>query len=122
MGKKVLLVGWHPSAVNYSKWPGLTPEKLEAGLRADEAKLNNLGFEAELAFIHSSETAVSDVTRALNTKSYDVVLIGAGVRRDDDHFLVFERPVNAVHELAPGARIAFNTGPTDSDATVLRWA
>ena len=28
--KKVLMVGWHPSAVNYSKYPGLTPEKLDA--------------------------------------------------------------------------------------------
>ena len=57
MGKKVLLVGWHPSAVNYEKWPGLTPEKLEAALRTDEAKLKELGFEATLAFVHNSDTA-----------------------------------------------------------------
>ena len=122
MGKKVLMVGWHPSAVNYEKWPGLTPEKLEAALRADEAKLNGLGYEATLAFIHSSDTASDDLTEVLKNTSCDVVMIGAGVRKDDDHFLVFEKLVNIVHELAPQARIAFNTGPTDSDAAVQRWA
>lgn len=122
MGKKVLMVGWHPSAVNYEKWPGLTPEKLEAALRADEAKLNGLGYEATLAFIHSSETASDDLTEVLKDTSFDVVMIGAGVRKDDDHFLVFEKLVNVVHELAPQTRIAFNTGPTDSDAAVQRWA
>ncbi|MEM6849464.1 MAG: hypothetical protein AAF580_15600 [Pseudomonadota bacterium] len=43
MAKKVLMIGWHPSAVDYCKYPGLTPERLEAGLRADEAKLADLG-------------------------------------------------------------------------------
>ncbi len=121
MSKKVLMVGWHPDAVNYEKWPALTPEKLEASLRADEKKLNDLGFNASLGFIHSSESAANDVETLLSNATFDVVLIGAGVRKDDDHFLVFERLVNVVHEHAPEARIAFNTGPTDSDAAVLRW-
>jgi hypothetical protein len=38
MGKKVLMVGWHPGTVNHAKYPGLTPEKLEASPRADEAR------------------------------------------------------------------------------------
>jgi len=33
--KTVLLVGFDPSVVDYSKWPGLTPEKLGAMLEAD---------------------------------------------------------------------------------------
>ncbi len=120
--KKVLLVGWHPSAVNYDKWPGLTPEKLEAGLKADESNLNDLGYEATLGFIYDSETGVAALAETLQETSFDVVLIGAGVRRDDDHFLVFEQLVNIIHEFAPQARIAFNTGPTDSAAAVQRWA
>lgn len=122
MGKKVLMVGWHPSAVDYKKWPGLTPEKLETALKADEAKLGSLGYEVTLGFIYDSETAATTLTDTLKANSFDVVLIGAGVRRDDDHFLVFEQLVNIVHEHAPQARIAFNTGPTDSDAAVQRWA
>ena len=122
MGKKVLMVGWHPTAVNYDKWPGLTPERLEAALQSDEDKLKGLGFDTTLAFIHSSESAAKDLTDILKGSVFDIVMIGAGVRKDDDHFLVFEQLVNVVHEHAPHARIAFNTGPTDSDAAVQRWA
>lgn len=122
MKKKVLMVGWHPSVVNYDKYPGLTPEKLEHALRADETKLNDLGYDAAIGFIHSGDTALDQVETALKTTAYDVVLIGAGVRKDDDHFLLFETLINVVHRTAPGARIAFNTGPTDSDKAVQRWA
>ena len=115
------MVGWHPTVVDYSKWPGLTEEKLEAALRADERKLNELGYDASIGFIFSGDTATEQLTKTLKENTYDVVLIGAGVRRDDDHFLVFEHLVNVVHEHAPQSRIAFNTRPTDSDAAVQRW-
>ncbi len=116
------MIGWHPSSVNYDKWPGLTPEKLEAALRADENKLNQLGYQASIGFIHSAETAAADVTAALHETAYDIILIGAGVRTDDDHFLVFEQLVNVVHQCAPQARICFNSGPHDSDQAVRRWS
>ena len=122
MAKKVLMVGWHPTVVDYSKYPGLDAEKLEAALRADEDKLNNLGYDASIGFIFSGETATEQLEQSLKEAAYDVVLIGAGVRKDDDHFLIFEKLVNVVHEHAPKARIAFNTGPTDSDAAIQRWA
>jgi DNA-binding LacI/PurR family transcriptional regulator len=122
MSKKVLMVGWHPSVVDYAKYPGLNPEKLETLLRADERKLNDLGYDASIGFIFSGESATDQLIDALKETAFDVVLIGAGVRKDDDHFLVFEKLVNVVHEYAPQARIAFNTGPTDSDAAIQRWA
>jgi len=122
LAKKVLMVGWHPTVVDYSKWPGLTAEKLEQGLRADECRLNEQGYKASIGFIFSGDTATDQLAATLKEATFDVVMIGAGVRKDDDHFLVFEKLVNVVHELAPNARIAFNTGPTDSDAAVMRWA
>ena len=122
MAKKVLMVGWHPSVVDYAKYPGLTPEKLEGALRADERKLNDQGYDAAIGFLFDGDGATDQLVETLKSGSYDVVMIGAGVRKDDDHFLVFERLVNIVHEHAPSARIAFNTGPTDSDAAIQRWA
>lgn len=122
MSKKVLMVGWHPTVVDYSKYPGLTAEKLEGALRADEKRLNDLGYDASIGFIFSGETATDQLVPILKETAFDVVLIGAGVRKDDDHFLVFEKLVNVVHEHAPQARIAFNTGPTDSDVAIQRWA
>ena len=122
MAKKVLMVGWHPTVVDYSKYPGLDADKLDAALRADERKLNDLGYDAAIGFIFSGETATEQLEQTLKETTYDVVMIGAGVRKDDDHFLIFEKLVNVVHEHAPKARIAFNTGPMDSDAAIQRWA
>ena len=122
MAKTVLMVGWHPSVVDFSKYPGFSEEKLEIALRADEKKLNDQGYDASIGFIFDGETATDQLVATLKATAYDVVLIGAGVRKDDDHFLVFEKLLNVVHEFAPQARIAFNTGPTDSDEAVRRWA
>jgi hypothetical protein len=122
MSKKVLMIGWHPSVVDYSKYPGLDADKLEVALRADEKKLNDLGYDASIGFIFSGDSATDKLVESLKRTAYDVVLIGAGVRKDNDHFLVFEALVNVVHEFEPQARIAFNTGPTDSDLAIQRWA
>ena len=119
--KKVVLVGWNPDVVDYSKWPELTPEKLRAALEGDQNNLNSLGYDAELLYINDVETAYDTVSNALNKTAYDCVLIGAGVRTIDEHFLVFEKLVNAVHKNAPTARICFNTNPSDTAEAVQRW-
>ena len=120
--KRVVLIGWNPEVVDYSKWPDLTPEKLITALEADRNKLNELGYEANLLFIDNAGTAFSIVKNALDQENYDCVLIGAGVRTVAEHFIVFERLVNAVHESAPKAKICFNTNPGDTAEAVQRWA
>ena len=50
--KRVVLVGWNPDMVYYSKWPGLTSEKLRAALKEDRDKLNSLGYIADLLYIN----------------------------------------------------------------------
>ena len=119
--KHVVLIGWHPSAVDYEKWPELTPEKLQSMLEADRDSLNHLGYHAELCFIRSAETAQADVEQYLSENAVDCVLIGAGVRNDPTHYLVFEALVNAAHKAAPQASLCFNTNPKDTAAAVQRW-
>ena len=119
--KSVLLIGLDPAVVNYERWPGLTPEKLEAGLRRDEATLNESGYAARICFVDHGETAEAVVIAALADTAYACVLIGAGVRTDSEEFLLFEKLINVVHKHAPGAKICFNTGPTDSVDAVKRW-
>ncbi len=123
MSKKivVLLIGWNPDAVDYSKWPGLTREKLRAALEADRNKLQDLGFDAELGLIDSAESATETVKKLLLEKNPECVLIGAGVRTVSEYIHLFEKLVNTVHEYAPAAKFCFNTGPTDSVAVVQRW-
>jgi hypothetical protein len=117
----VLLVGWNPDVVDYSKWPGLTAEKLRAGLEGDRDKMNAPGYQATLGLINNADTACASVIDLLSERSYDCVLIGAGVRSVDEYFFLFEAIVNTVHQQAPNAKICFNTGPFDSVDAVQRW-
>ena len=119
--KNVLLIGLDPGVVDYDRWPGLTAEKLEAGLRRDEATLNDSGYDARICFIDHGETAEEVVKAMLAEIQFDCVLIGAGVRTDSQEFILFEKLINVLHENAPGAKICFNTGPTDSVDAVKRW-
>ena len=117
----VLLVGWNPDVVDYSKWPGLTPEKLKAALEADRAKFEALGYDAELGLIDSAETSDLTLRKLLKTKRRDCVLIGAGVRTIPAYLQTFERLLNTFHECAPNAKLCFNSGPFDSVDAVQRW-
>ena len=120
--KTVLLIGLDPAVVDYAKWPGLTPERLQAALEGDVGRLKEAGFAAEVCFIDHGETAAATVEAALAKTAFDVILIGAGVRTDRAELHLFEQLINVVHEKAPTARICFNTGPTDSLDAVKRWA
>ena len=119
--KKVVFIGWHPDAIDFSKTPNLTAEKLCAQLEQDRQQLNELGYDAQILFIHSPDSAYDTVVEAMQQSAYDCVLIGAGVRLPEPHFLVFEKLVNAVHEYAPQAKICFNSNPTDSAKAIQRW-
>jgi hypothetical protein len=117
----VLMIGLHPDVVDYGRWPGLTASKLRAALTADQNRLNELGYQTAICFIDRGETAAQVVTETLAARSYDCIMIGAGVRTDTEHFLLFETLINVIHRQAPQARICFNTGPTDSADAVRRW-
>ncbi len=120
-GKKVALVGWEPDVVDYSRWPGVTAAQVRAGLEASRDRLIALGYDAELVYITSGDTAYDTVRSILKETQYDCIMIGAGVRRDDAQFFVFEQLVNAVHAGAPQAKICFNTNPEDTAEAVQRW-
>lgn len=119
--KKVLCIGWEPNSVDYSKYPGMDPERLRSVLEADLQKLNDIGYDAQMGYLTSEESAVKEVVDLLSNRRFDIVLIGAGVRKDDDCFYLFEKLVNVVHQHATTAKICFNTGPTDSVQAVQRW-
>ena len=122
--KRVLLVGFDPGAVDYSDPalpPGMTAEKIHAGVKLALADMAARGWEAEICFIRPDETAVSTVERRLAGGRYDCVVVGAGVRLPPNRLMLFEAVVNAVHRSAPQAAIAFNSRPEDSGAAAARW-
>jgi hypothetical protein len=126
MEKSVLLVGLDPTLIDfsdpdYAAFPGLDAQKVRAALDADRATLVALGYDAELCLTDLGETAGAVVEERLARKTYDCVLIGAGVRTIPQHFALFERLINVVHEHAPGAKLCFNTRPDDTAEAVKRW-
>jgi hypothetical protein len=121
----VLIVGLEPSLIDFSDptygGSGLTAAAVLAGLEADEAHLNALGYDAELCLIDFGETAEAVLREQLAKKSFNGILIGAGVRLIASNTFLFEKLVNLVHVAAPQAKFCFNTKPADTAAAVQRW-
>jgi hypothetical protein len=121
---RILLVGYDPDAVDFSDPalpPGMTAEKIHAGIAVALKKFAERGWEADLGFIRPDETAGPTVQHLLASKSYDCVVIGAGVRLPPRRIAIFEAVINAIHKAAPGAAMAFNTRPEDSADAAARW-
>lgn len=121
---RVLLIGQVPETVDFSNPalpPGMTAEKIHAGIALVMKDMADRGWEAENCFIRPDATAGPTVTQALSAATYDCVVIGAGVRLPPPSLGLFEAVLNAVHKGAPGASIAFNTRPEDSADAAARW-
>jgi hypothetical protein len=120
--KKVLMLGLDPTLVDYAHLAvKLDEATLRAGLAADEKRLRDLGYDAKWLLVDRGETAEAVVSAALKEKTFDCVLIGAGIRTVPPLFLLFEKLVNLLHEGAPHAKICFNTVPDDTAVSVQRW-
>lgn len=124
--KNVLVVGIDPKYIDFSLGEfaasGLTAEKVEAGIKGALNELNNLNFSAQLCWADLGPTAISVLETLLKQTKFDIVIIGAGIRKPDSNFILFEKMINSIHELAPGAKICFNTNPMDTVAAVQRWS
>jgi hypothetical protein len=121
---RVLLVGYDPETVDFSDPsfpPGMTVEKIRAGIAATLKQMTDQGWDADVCLIRPDKTAGQTVERQLASASCDCVVIGAGVRLPPQGLALFEAVVNAVHRAAPAATIAFNTRPEDSADAVARW-
>jgi hypothetical protein len=121
---RVLLVGLDPETVDYSDPalpPGMNAEKVRAGIAVAMKGFAERGWEADLGFIRPDASAGPMVERQLASRSYDCVVIGAGVRLPPRQLPIFEAVINAVHKAAPRATVAFNTRPDDSADAAARW-
>ena len=121
---RILLVGLDPDTVDFSDPalpPGMTADKVRAGVEVALKQFAERGWEGEVGYIRPDETARPTVERLLATKTYDCVVIGGGVRLPPRHLVLFEAIINAVRKAAPRAAIAFNTLPDDSADAAARW-
>lgn len=122
--KSVLVVGLDPTLIDFSDPgypPGMSAEKVFAGIKSSEDELTRLGYSVQTCLIDFGETAEAVTQGQLDQKPFDCVMIGAGVRLPPSNFLLFEKLVNVVHEHAPQAKICFNTLPQNIGEAVQRW-
>ena len=122
--KRVLLVGYDPASVDFSDPalpPGMTIEKINAGVQMALEKMTDNGWDAEVFFIQPDQTAGPALERHLGLKGYDCVVIGAGVRLPPKSLGIFEVLVNTIRKVSPASAIAFNSRPEDSADAAGRW-
>ena len=121
---RILLVGLDPETVDFSDPalpPGMSVEKVHAGIAVALRQFTEHGWESDVGFIRPDETAGPTVEHQLRSANYDCVVIGGGVRLPPRHLALFEVVINAIRRAAPGAAIAFNTRPDDSADAAARW-
>lgn len=120
---RVLVLGFHPSAIDYSRYPGLDEPTLAAQIEQGMTAVREAGFDLVTCLTGSDpDEAEKAVRERLAEGSFDVVMIGGGVRLAPEHTFVFERFVNLVAAAAPGIRFCFNTSPERTIDAIRRWA
>ncbi len=124
MTRRVLFVGQLPETVDFSDPalpPGFDAAKIHAGIAIGMQQMTDRGWTADLCLVQPDVSATDALKQRLATATYDAVVIGGGIRIPPKSLLLFERLVNAVHQGAPSAAIAFNTTPQDTADAAARW-
>ena len=124
MAKSVLIIGPDPRYIDFSAPnlpPGVTAEKIIAGVDGARDRLADAGYNVQILLTKNEETVEQQVPDALKDRSYDVIVVGVGLRVLPQMAAHFERLINVLHEKAPRTKLAFNSKPDDSDAAALRW-
>lgn len=120
MTKSVLAIGIDPAFADLSAHPEISVDLVRAYIDQQIDGLRRAGYEVASCLVDKGETASDVVNAALRARSYDCIVIGAGLREPADFLLLFEQIVNLVHRGAPNSEIAFNTNPADTIDAVRR--
>jgi len=120
---RILFVGQKPETVDFSDPAlpaGFDAEKIKAGIAVAVAKIKERGWQGDTCMIMPDETAIPMLEKQLLSARYDCIVIGGGLRIPPKSLVLFEKVVNVVHKVAPGAAIAFNTRPEDTAEAAAR--
>ncbi|MFI6036402.1 hypothetical protein ACIBBD_19965 [Streptomyces sp. NPDC051315] len=115
----VLVVGYEPAAAT-GLIPGVDPDAIRAGVDEQLARFAERGIDAALATVVADGTAEPALVAALTERPWDVVVVGAGIRKTDALVPLFEQALALIHRHAPQAAVAFNTFPGDTVEAALR--
>ena len=121
---RVLVIGYAPEAVDFEDPavpPGLDEARVADGIQTDLRLMQDRGWDAEHLPVRPDGNLREKILDHLRSRSYDCIVIGAGVRMTVKHVPEFEAVVNAVRQGAPATPLAFNSGPDSSGEAAARW-
>ncbi|MEV4066611.1 hypothetical protein [Nonomuraea dietziae] len=119
---RILTIGLHPSAIDYTPFPDLDEATLTARIEQGDAALRAAGFDAVRCLVGTDpDEAEQSVREQLPEGPFDVVMIGGGVRMAPEHTLLFERLINVLVATTPGVQFCFNTSPETTIDAIRRW-
>jgi len=121
---RILFIGEKPESVDFSDPalpPGLTAQKIHAGIDRALKDIAARGWQGELCLISPDDSGVREVEHRLASQSYDCVVVGGGIRVPPRRLMLFEALINVIHRSAPTAAIAFNTTPENTAEAAQRW-
>jgi hypothetical protein len=114
----VLVIGLDPYRV-----PGpWDPAPVAAAIEESVARFTERGIDARncLIGLDGSDDIEAVVTAALRERSWECVLIGGGIRKNEEQLELFELLINLTRQHAPDAAIAFNRDLADIVPAVAR--
>jgi len=115
---RVLVIGLDPYRVPGPWDPKPVADAIEAGI-ARFAE-HGVGVQTSLFGLDGSDDVAAVLTAALGARPWQCVVIGGGLR-NDDQLELFEQVLNLVRRYAPDAAIAFNSTPADTFDAAARW-
>ncbi|MEV4758881.1 hypothetical protein AB0J86_27815 [Micromonospora sp. NPDC049559] len=119
---RILTVGLHPGALDYTEHPGIDEATLTARIEQGNAALRAAGFDAVSCLVGADPEAAAEAVRErVSSEPFELVMIGGGVRMAPEHTLLFERLVNVLVATSPGIRFCFNTSPETTIDAIRRW-
>ena len=108
---RVLVIGLDPYRVPGPWDPKPVADAIEVGaLRFAE---HGVGVQACLVGLDGSDDVAAVIAAALRAQPWECVVIGGGVR-NEDQLELFEQVLNLVRRNAPNAAIAFSSTPADT--------
>ncbi len=116
MATQVLVLGLDPETV-----PGYDPAPVVAAIERGQQRFAEYGISCHLGLVPVDDSVEEHIEELLAREPYECVVIGGGIRKQEELLELFERVVNLVRRQAPQAAIAFNRGPDDSADAARRW-
>lgn len=115
----VLVIGLDPHRVPGQWDPAPVAQATAAGIA--RFAIAGVRVESCLVGLDGSDDIEAVVAAALDSRPWNVVVVGGGIREAEEQLDLFERIINLVHRRAPDAAIAFNSTPADTYDAAARW-